>query len=103
MVISLKERKISGKIKQTLKNSYACPFCGKKFKIGLEYNILEVFKKDKLALYPHVHLHGNPLHGMVCYIDWQYNIRSIEVIKSIEISRDSETFGEIMSKWSNPY
>jgi len=30
-------------------------------------------------------------------------VRGIEVIKSIEITRDGDTFAELMKKWTNPY
>jgi len=52
---------------------------------------------------PHIHLHGNPLHALLCYTNSELEILNIGVIKSIEISRDSETFTQIMKKWTNPY
>lgn len=73
----------------------------KKIELGIEYNIL---KQGNPNIYlPHIHLHGEPLHSLICYINSELKVRNIGVIKSIEISRDSETFSEIMKKWTNPY
>ncbi len=52
---------------------------------------------------PHIHLHGDPLHALICYINSELKIRNLGVIKSVEISRDSQTFRELMKKWTNPY
>jgi hypothetical protein len=89
--------------KQQLKNNYICPFCNEKFTIGLEIKILSTFSQEDHSLYSHIHLHGNPLHAMVCYIDKNLVVRSIEVVKSIEIERNSETFQQFIRKWSNPF
>lgn len=103
MVIIPKERKFIGNIKQNVKNFHICPFCKKKVEIGIEINDLNQLNKEEYFPYPHLHLHGNPLHGMLFYIDKNLDIRSIAVIKSIEISRDSETFSQAIKKWCNPF
>ncbi|MCK4780577.1 MAG: hypothetical protein KAT57_10335, partial [Candidatus Lokiarchaeota archaeon] len=78
-----------------------CPLCQDTFRIGIEHHILNTPSSD--IYIPHIHLHGSPLHAIVCYINPQLKIRNVGVIKSIEISRDSRTFKELMKKWSNPY
>ncbi len=103
MVISKKNRKDLGKIKQKVKQLHTCSLCNQKFEIGIELEVFNQLNGGEYFPYPHIHLHGNPLHAMLCYLDKENNIRSCTIIKSIEISRDSETFGELMNKWSNPY
>jgi len=83
-------------VKHTSKKSITCPLCNEKISIGVEDLIL----KSKNI---HIHLHGNPLHALLCYINSELEIRNVGVIRSIEISRDSETFTQIMKKWTNPY
>lgn len=103
MAINIKKKKNIGDLKQNLENFYVCPFCKEKFEIGIEYKTLkELCESDKFP-YGHIHLHGNPLHAMLCYIDKNLNVRGIGVVKSIEISRDSDTFKQLMEKWANPY
>jgi hypothetical protein len=92
-----------GEIKQNVKNYHNCPYCKEKIEIGIESNILEELHKNQKFPYPHVHIHGNPLHAMLCYIDKNLKIRSKGIIHSIEISRDSITFSLLVKKWSNPY
>jgi hypothetical protein len=103
MTISQKRIKNPGEIKQNVKNIHVCPSCKEKIEIGIEAETLnKLLKKDHFP-YPHIHLHGYPLHAMLCYIDKNLTIRNVGAIKSIEISRDSETFSQIVRKWSNPY
>ncbi|MHA1281886.1 MAG: hypothetical protein ACTSQP_05210 [Promethearchaeota archaeon] len=92
-----------GLIKQNVRNIHRCPLCGESINIGVELSILKQLESGERFPYPHIHLHGDPLHAMICYIDKNLTIRSIGVARSIEISRDSNTFGQIMKKWSNPF
>lgn len=103
MVIAPDKIKKIGEVKQNAKNIHVCPYCKEKIETGIELNTLRKLNKAQYFPYPHVHLHGNPLHAMLCYIDKQLVIRNISVIKSIEISRNSETFQELMKKWANPF
>ena len=88
-------------MKHSSKKSIICPQCDEKITIGVEDVILKA--KNEIIHLPHIHLHGNPLHALLCYINSNLEIINIGVIKSIEISRDSETFTQIMKKWTNPY
>jgi hypothetical protein len=81
--------------------SLTCPLCREKITIGVEVKITQEGNSD--IYFPHIHLHGDPLHAVICYINQELKVRNIGVIKSIEISRDSQTFRELMKKWTNPY
>ncbi|MFX1276038.1 MAG: hypothetical protein ACFFAT_13405 [Promethearchaeota archaeon] len=103
MSIRTEDLKDIGKFKQNTKNAHKCPICKKKIDIGIEFDIInKMVRKDK-GIYTHLIIHGNPLHGMICYIDVHMTVRSVSAIESIEISRDSETFKQFMKKWANPY
>jgi hypothetical protein len=88
--------------KHRLRNISLCPFCHEKITLGIEQGFLNSLSKESHSIYSHIHLHGNPLHAMVCYIDKNFEVRSIEVVKSIEIERKSDTFQQFLQKWSNP-
>lgn len=103
MAITPKSRRNYGDLKQNIKNVQVCPLYKERIEIGMETDILKELSEYEKFPYPHIHLHGNPLHAMLCYIDRNLNIRSIGVIKSIEISRNFDTFKQFLMKWSNPY
>jgi hypothetical protein len=88
-------------VKHTSKKTIVCPLCNEKITIGVENFIME--SRNNSIHLPHIHLHGDPLHAIICYLSSRLEIRNIGVIKSIEISRDSETFTQLMKKWTNPY
>ncbi|MFX0039580.1 MAG: hypothetical protein ACFFCY_04970 [Promethearchaeota archaeon] len=75
--------------------------CNEKISIGVEINITKESHPD--LYFPHIHIHGDPLHALICYINSELKMRNMGLIKSIEISRDSQTFGQLMKKWTNPY
>ena len=102
MLVTPKEQENIKKIKQNPKNLHVCPICKGKFKIGVEYAIKTKLHGTQRFPYPHIHLHGNPLHGMLCYLDSEFKIRSVSGIESIEVLRDSDTLNQVMKKWSNP-
>ena len=78
-----------------------CPMCQRVILLGVEVNILD--QPNSNIYFPHIHLHGDPLHALICYINSELKLRNIGVIKSIEVSRDSQTFAQFMKKWTNPY
>jgi hypothetical protein len=92
-----------GHVKKRVDRVVKCPKCNKEVNIGIE---LEVVKK-RISLnnvyFPHIHLHGNPLHALVCYVNSELKLRNIGIIDSIEISRDSDTLKQFLEKWMNPY
>jgi len=101
MTISPDVDKILNKIKQTTKGYCICPICKEKIEIGIEASAIRKLNSESYFPYPHLHIHKD--HALVCYIDKDLHIRSFEPIKSVEISRDSETFQNLVKKWSNPY
>ncbi len=103
MLLTPEEQEDFNEIKQNPNNLYECPLCKEKIKIGIEFGTKKKLHDKKEFPYPHIHLHGDPIHGMLCYIDSDLKVRSIGIIESIEISRDSDTLNQIMKKWSNPF
>jgi len=91
------EKEVKKKIKKTIN----CPYCEEPVKIGIELGTLNTINTH--IFFPHIHLHGDPLHALICYISPGLQVRNVSVIKSIEISRDSTTFSQMMKKWTNPY
>lgn len=90
-----------GEIKKDVRFTVKCPVCHENIKLGVEAEILEKIHKKGIFPYPHLHLHGQPLHAMLVYIDKQHHIRNTGAIHSMEISRDANTLQQIMRKWSN--
>jgi len=88
-------------VKRKVRRTIICPECKKEVNLGIEE--IELSKINKFLNFPHLYLHGDPLHAIICYINSELAIRNIGVIKSIEISRDSETFTQLLNKWTNPY
>ena len=103
MVIVYGKIKKIDHVKKRVDRVVKCPKCNKEVKLGVE---LEVVSKQKIlqnVYFPHIHLHGNPLHALVCYVNSELKLRNIGIIESIEISRDSNTLRQFLKKWMNPY
>ncbi|MFX1389405.1 MAG: hypothetical protein ACFE9Z_04995 [Promethearchaeota archaeon] len=88
-------------VKRDIQKTITCPYCKMLVKIGIEYGMIN--KISPHIFFPHIHLHGDPLHALICYISPNLQVRNVSVIKSIEIARDSTTFAQLMKKWTNPY
>lgn len=101
MVAEKVVKKIKEKIKVDISKNHTCPICKKGLQIGVENRTINDYKRN--GMFSHIILHGNPLHAMIVYRDWNNAVRTVECSKSIEISRDQKTFSEILRKWSNPY
>ena len=86
-------------VRKKIRMSHRCPVCAKRIKFGVERTILE--NTDKYP-FTHIVLHGNPVHALIAYIDANMTVRGIEASQSVEISRDGDTFGQILRNWSNP-
>ncbi len=87
-------------IKTTSKFARQCPQCGELITFGIEQQDLEAQKNFP---FPHVILHGNPIHCLIVYVDANFKVRGTESASSIEITRDQATFGQLIKKWSNPF
>jgi len=103
MTIIPEDIKNTGRFKQSVKNVHKCPICKQKIEIGVELTMIKKLSNKEKGIYSHLILHGKPLHGLICYIDSHFSVRGFMPIESIEISRDSDTFQELMKKWANPY
>ena len=86
-----------------MKKKVRCPFCKKEIEIGIKISVLKTLSPNQFLHCPHINIHGNPLHALICYFNTELYIRNVGVIKSIEFSRDSETFKEMLKNWTNPY
>ncbi len=80
MVITRNDKKIIGEIKQKINNYCMCPYCKEKIEVGIELDTLKQLNSSKRFPYPHIHLHGLPLHALLCYIDKDLNVRSASVV-----------------------
>ena len=82
-------------------NVHKCKLCGVEVRVQIDSKELEQISSDDEFPFPHLHLHGKPLHAMLCYVDKQGVVKSSGFIKSIEILRNSETFQELTKKFSS--
>ncbi|MHA1672032.1 MAG: hypothetical protein ACTSYI_00265, partial [Promethearchaeota archaeon] len=58
-----------------------CPICHE----SIEHKIdLSTFKSEKNYPVPHLVLHGDPLHGIILYIDARGKVRAVESVKSVQ-------------------
>lgn len=80
---------------------FKCPFCGLLIEIDVDHTSFTRCMNENHFLYPHLHVHGRPLHGALCYLDPNMAIRNIEIIRSIEIFRSSDIFQQLLNKWLN--
>ncbi|MHA1519982.1 MAG: hypothetical protein ACTSRK_07335 [Promethearchaeota archaeon] len=86
--------------KTRLKFSQKYPICGEMLRFGIEPEIIE---KAEFYPFPHIILHGSPLHAIIAYVDAELKVRAIESSPSIEILREGATFNSLLQKWSNPF
>ncbi|MFX1276689.1 MAG: hypothetical protein ACFFBP_09645 [Promethearchaeota archaeon] len=103
MILSREEIQNKRKQWQNSRNANECPICHKKIEVDIDLFMMEKILENKSGVYPHLVLHGNPLHGMIIYIDKHMNIRSVSSIESMEISKDSETCQQLLEKCPEPY
>lgn len=77
-----------------------CPLCKKKIQIKVQFDLLEQQYGASGGVIPHIILHGNPLHAMLCYVDRHMAVRGKGYIVSIGIPRDSNTYQQFVRLWS---
>jgi hypothetical protein len=77
-----------------------CPLCKKKIQINVQFDLLEQQYGASGGILPHIILHGNPLHAMLCYVDRHMAVRGKGYIVSIGIPRDSNTYQQFVQLWS---
>ena len=86
--------------KNNIKKLVVCPLCKKNIEIYVGSEDFKHARENHIFALQHIHLHGSPLHALVCFVDHHSCVRAIDVIQSVEISRDSDTFHEMLKKWS---
>jgi hypothetical protein len=79
---------------------HECPLCKKKIQIQVDFNNLEQSYGKVEGVLPHIVLHGNPLHAMLCYVDTHLAVRGKGYVASIGISKDSSTYQQLIRLWS---
>ena len=103
MVVVYGKIKDEEHIKKTVDRNIKCPKCNKEVLIGIELELVKKLNSLKNVYFPHIHLHGKPLHALLCYVNSELKLRNVGIIESIEISRDSDTLMQFLEKWTNPY
>jgi len=77
-----------------------CPICGQEIQFGVERPLINRVRNFP---FPHIVIHGTPLHAVIAYIDAEMQVRAVECSESLEILREGATFNQILQKWSNPF
>lgn len=103
MVVIFGKIKDDDHVKKNVDRVVRCPKCNKEVKIGVELKVFKNLNSLNNVYFPHIHLHGNPLHALLCYVNSEIKLRNIGIIESIEISRDSNTLKQLLEKWTNPF
>ena len=75
--------------------------CKKKIQIKIQFDQLEQQYGASGGVIPHIILHGNPLHAMLCYVDRHMVVRGKGYVVSIGIPRDSNTYQQFVRLWSH--
>ena len=107
MVIKTCELKKSGLVfessmiqKYSIRFYKTCPICQAKISFKIEQKF---FENASHYPFPHVFLHGNPIHALIAYVDKDHKVRGFESVKSVQLHRDSTTFTQLLQKWSDPF
>lgn len=79
---------------------YKCPLCKKRIDISFDFAKLEQDYGELKGVIPHIILHGEPLHTMLCYVDKDMGVRGKGYAVSIGVSRDSNTYQQFTKLWS---
>ena len=85
--------------KQYLRVKTHCAICHQDLVIGIEREFL---RQVEVYPFPHIILHGEPLHVMTAYLDAHLEVRGVEYAESIEIQPTHATFTQLVKKWSLP-
>lgn len=100
-MLSVTEKKIDvALLKHKVKMAHECPICKQKIKFGIEDHLMKAVTQFPFT---HIVLHGDPVHALIVFIDANMHVRGTESARSLEISRDGNTFSQLMKKWSNPF
>ncbi|MHA1682421.1 MAG: hypothetical protein ACTSUE_15900 [Promethearchaeota archaeon] len=81
----------------SLKLPTRCSVCGQEFKVHVTSMMLD---EAPSYPFPHVILHGSPIHAHVVYIDKQGRVRGGMSSTSLQIDKTSSTFQELVKWWT---
>ncbi len=84
--------------RQSIKIHQKCPICLEKIEILVDQNHLSGIEHFP---FPHLFIHGDPLHAIILYIDSNLHVRGYECVESLQFDRTSKTFSQIVRHWSN--
>lgn len=87
-------------LKKSIKIHQKCPICNEKLNISIDPSYISNIEHFPFA---HVLIHGEPLHAIMLYIDSNFSVRGFECVESLQFSRNSNTFSQIVHQWSNPF
>lgn len=81
----------------SLRHRTTCRTCGASFTVSVTS---EMMASARGYPFPHVLLHGSPIHAHVVYVDKNGSIRGSESSESIQIDKTSATFQELVRWWA---
>jgi hypothetical protein len=65
---------------------FTCPICNEKIKLVVQKSIAS---NQSRFPFEYMDVHGNPSHGLTFYIDKNWAIRGVDIIKNVNIQGDS--------------
>ncbi|MBD3187372.1 hypothetical protein GF325_11125 [Candidatus Bathyarchaeota archaeon] len=74
-----------------------CAVCGREFKVHVSKSEME---NAKAYPFPHIILHGNPIHAHIVYVDKHGSVRGGGSSTSLQIDKTSATFQELVKWWT---
>ena len=95
------EFKIKKNMKAIPRKFFKCAHCGSFIEIKIDYKLVEQSKEKGQFIIPHFHLHGNPLHGTLCHLDLNGDIRNIDIIENISVAKEPNILYQILDKLQN--
>lgn len=66
---------------------HRCPHCGELISINIKPS---TYLESIRFPFPHVHIHGEPQHAVIVYIDMHFSVRGIEAVSSLEFEHNLE-------------
>ncbi len=87
-------------LRKTARMATRCPICGESLSVAVE---LSTIQKATHFPYPHVLIHGNPLHALIVYLDADFQARDEQGCEAVNLNLIAPSFNECLLKWSNPF
>ncbi len=87
-------------LRKSAKMSTLCPICGEKVLVAVE---LSTIAKTVHFPYPHIVIHGSPLHAVIIYLDADFQAHDEQGCENVNLNLVASSFSECLMKWSNPF